>query len=187
MGSMNRRALLRAVFVCSAALLAAVDGVMGQQQRETGDDGGLAATARILVRSDPTSVFAAFTDAGRMSQFWFTRRDSGLVPGESVRWFLGSGADAASFKVDVIEVVAPERIVIDWADFDGTRTRVTWTMEGTADGDTLLTVTETGFAGTRDEIVAKALNSTGGFNQVILAAKALIEHGVSINVVADHP
>ncbi|MEM9208313.1 MAG: SRPBCC domain-containing protein [Pseudomonadota bacterium] len=139
------------------------------------------------MRSDPQSVFSAFADAEKMSQFWFNRRDNGLIPGESVTWFLGRADDAPSFEVAVVEVLPPKRIVIDWADVDGTVTRVSWTMEETSSGDTLLTVVESGFHGAQDEIVAKALNSTGGFNQVILAAKALIEHGVAINVVADHP
>ena len=37
-----------------------------------------------------------------------------------------------------------------------------------------------------DSILERVLDSTGGFNQVIIAAKALIEHGVELNVVADH-
>ena len=60
-------------------------------------------------------------------------------------------------------------------------------MEETDSGHTLLTITETGFQGSQSEVAAKALNSTGGFNQVILAAKALIEYGVAINVVDAHP
>ena len=36
------------------------------------------------------------------------------------------------------------------------------------------------------EIVAQVVDSTCGFNQVIIAAKALVEHGIELNVVADH-
>lgn len=50
----------------------------------------------------------------------------------------------------------------------------------------ILTIEETGFTGSPEAIMACALDSTGGFNQVIVAAKALLEHGVALNVVADH-
>ena len=59
-------------------------------------------------------------------------------------------------------------------------------MEETEEGDTILTIEESGFAGSQEAIVERALDSTGGFNQVIIAAKALIEHGVAVNVVAAH-
>ena len=150
-------------------------------------DSGLVATAQIIVRSDPGSVFSAFANPGHMSRFWFTRYDDGLKAGETISWFLGTADDAPSFEVRVIEVTEPERIVIEWPDYDGTMNRVTWTMQETNTGDTILTITESGFRGSQTEITARALSSTGGFNQVILAAKALIEHDVAINVVADHP
>ncbi len=173
---------------CAAILLPGYDQAVAQDDVNTpAPDSGLIATARIIVRSDPRSVFSAFADPGHMSRFWFTRYDDGLKAGETISWFLGAGDDAPSFEVRVVEVAEPERIVIEWPDYDGTMNRVTWTMQETDTGDTLLTITEAGFRGSQAEITARALSSTGGFNQVILAAKALIEHDVAINVVAHHP
>jgi len=49
-------------------------------------------------------------------------------------------------------------------------------------------VTNSGFTGTGDEQVAKALDSMGGFNLVLAGAKAWLEHGIELNVVLDrHP
>lgn len=76
-------------------------------------------------------------------------------------------------------------IVIEWEN-GGEHTRVAWSIEGTAEGDTILTIEESGFTGSRQSIIERALDSTGGFNQVTVAAKALVEHGVELNVVADH-
>lgn len=146
----------------------------------------LTATARIRIRRPPAAVFVAFAEAEAMSQFWFTRRDDGLREGEPSTWYLGSGEDAFSFEVQVLAVDRPNRLVIQWVGQDGRPTQVSWTFEATAEGDTIVTIEESGFAGSRDDIVARALDSTGGFNQVIIAAKALVEHGVSLNVVADH-
>jgi len=145
----------------------------------------LSAKAKIRIRRPPSEVFTAFVDASVMSKFWFTRRDDGLREGESVSWFIGSGENAISFEVRVKELSRPNRIVIEWEN-DGAYTQVTWSIEETEKGDTILTIEESGFTGSRDAIVERALDSTGGFNQVIIAAKALIEYGVELNVVADH-
>ena len=145
----------------------------------------LSAKATTRIRKPPSQVFAAFADAGFMSKFWFFRRDDGLKEGETISWFMGDGEDAVSFDVRVEKLLWPSTIVIAW-ERDGAVTHVTWTLEETASGDTILTIVESGFAGSDDAIVEQALDSTGGFNQVLIAAKAFIEHGVEMNVVADH-
>ena len=145
----------------------------------------LSAKAKIRVRRTPEEVFTAFADASAMSKFWFTRRDAGLREGASVSWFIGSGEDAISFDVRVKELSRPNRIVIEWEN-GGAYTQVVWSIEESAEGDTILSIEESGFTGSRDAIVERALDSTGGFNQVIIAAKAFLEHGVELNVVADH-
>jgi uncharacterized protein YndB with AHSA1/START domain len=145
----------------------------------------LSAKAKIRIRRSPSEVFTAFADASAMSKFWFTRRDDGLKEGESVSWFIGSGEDSISFDVRVQELNHPNKIVIVW-ERDGAYTQVTWSIEETEQGDTILTIEESGFTGSSDAIVEQALDSTGGFNQVIIAAKALLEHGIGLNVVGDH-
>jgi uncharacterized protein YndB with AHSA1/START domain len=145
----------------------------------------LSAKAKIRIRRSPADVFTAFADASAMSKFWFTRRDDGLKEGESVSWFIGSDEDAISFAVRVQELSHPHKIVIVW-ERDGAYTQVTWSIEETEQGDTILTIEESGFTGSRDAIVEQALDATGGFNQVIIAAKALLEHGIGLNVVGDH-
>lgn len=152
-------------------------------QKMTSDN--LVAMAKARIRKSPSAVFAAFDDARLMSKFWFTRRDDGLRHGDSVTWYIGDGPDADSFDVRVIEARRPNSIVIEWETVGG-RTQVKWSLEETDEGDTILTIEESGFTGSREEVVERVLDSTGGFNQVIIAAKALIEHGVELNVVADH-
>jgi uncharacterized protein YndB with AHSA1/START domain len=145
----------------------------------------LTGKARIRIRRPPSAVFTAFADASAMSTFWFTRRDHGLREGESVQWFIGSGKDAVPFAVRVKELKRPGRIVIEWEN-GGEDTQVAWSIEGTAGGDTIVTIEESGFTGSRESIIERALASTAGFNQVIVAAKAFVEHGVALNVVASH-
>lgn len=146
----------------------------------------ISAKAEIRIRRTPSEVFTAFADASAMSKFWFNRRDDGLIAGEPVSWFIGSGENAIAFEVLVKEIDQPHKIVIEWGHDDDNYTQVTGLFEGTEDGDTRLTIKETGFTGSNETIIERALDSTGGFNQVIIAAKALIEHSVELNVVADH-
>lgn len=146
----------------------------------------LSARARILIRSSRKDVFAAFADAEKMSKFWFSRYDNGLVQGATSTWSLGADEESYSFKVEIKEICKPERIVIDWEGLEGHYTQVVWLFEEIDGGDTMLTIEESGFSGASEAIVEQVLDATCGFNQVIIAAKALIEHGVAINVVADH-
>lgn len=176
---MNKREFgkaLGAAAIASAALTEAGDVAAAPE---------LSAIAKTRIRRPPSEVFAAFADAKAMSKFWFTRRDDGLKAGESVTWYLGSGKDAISFDVYVKDLSHPNKIVIEWEN-GGKMTQVTWSITETEEGDCILMIEESGFTGDRDAIIERVLDSTGGFNQVIIAAKALIEHGVAMNLVADH-
>ena len=143
---------------------------------------------KVAIRIDaPASdVLSAFTDADKMSQFWFHRGDDGMKQGDPATFILGAGEDAFSFDVAVIELDFPNKLVIEWQGPDGHNTQVTWTC-AEAEGSTILTIEESGFIGNDENITERIIDSTGGFSQVIVAAKALIEHGVSVNVVAAHP
>ena len=146
----------------------------------------LSAKAEILIRKKSSEVFNAFADARAMSKFWFYRQDDGLKEGENVPWFIGTGIEAISFDVYVKELKPPNKIVIEWGDDNDSYTQVTWTFKETADNHTILSIEETGFSGSDNAIIKRVLDSKGGFNQVIVAAKAFIEHGIELNVVTDH-
>ena len=146
----------------------------------------LSARAAVKIHATPSDVYNAFVDGSAMSRFWFTRRDNGLQEGKTFRWFLGGGADAVSFDVYVKELLFPNRLVIDWPGENGRLRQVTWLIEELEAGGTSLAIEETGFVGSFDQIIEEVLNSTRGFNQVVVAAKAFVEHGVRVNVVADH-
>ena len=53
------------------------------------------------------------------------------------------------------------------------------------DNTTFVEVTDQGFIGTGDEIVAKALDYTGGFTIVLIGLKALLEHGLNLDLIRD--
>lgn len=143
------------------------------------------ATARILIHRPANEVFEAFADPEQMTSFWFPRSTGRLNAGSSVKWHVGTAENAPSIDVIVQDIQKGALILIQWGIGDRFTT-VRWTFTPQSDDTTFVEIEESGFEGDEDEIVAKAIDSTGGFNQVIVAAKALLEHGVEINVVKDH-
>ena len=146
---------------------------------------GITAKAQILVRRPREDVFNAFIDPQIMSKFWFTRKDQGLREGNTVTWYVGDTPEAFEIEVRVKSVRPPSHIMIEWG-HGGQFTTVTWALDEQSSHVTRLVIEERGFNGSREEIVSQALDSTCGFNQVVVALKALLEHDAAINVVADH-
>lgn len=136
---------------------------------------------QMLILRPVAEVFNAFVDPAVTTRFWFTKSSGRLEQGANVRWqweMYGAAAD-----VHVKQLIPNERIVIAWG--EPTRT-VEWRFDDRDDDTTLVSISESGFAGSDDEVVAQALDSTGGFTHVLAGLKALLEHGVELNLVADH-
>ena len=86
--------------------------------------------------------------------------------------------------VDVKAVERDKRILVEW---DGPEdpNSVEWTFEAKGDERTFVRIRNWGFSGNADEVVAKALDSTGGFHLVLAGAKFFLEHGIEPNLVVD--
>jgi len=138
------------------------------------------ASAGILIRRPAAEVFEAFADPVATSRFWFTRGSGRLEPGARVRWdweMYGAGTDV------LVKAVEPRRrILIDW-DTAGDPTEVEWRFEARGEG-TFVTVENRGFEDSPAG-VAKALDSNGGFNLVLAAAKFWLEHGIDPRIIED--
>lgn len=132
----------------------------------------------MLIRKPVAEVFNAFVDPAVTSRFWFTRGSGRLAAGEKVTWYWDMYGVSA--KVQVKELELNRRILVEWP------TPVEWVFTSRADGFTMVNITASGFAGSDNEMVAQALDSMGGFSLVLAACKAWLEHGISLNVVADH-
>jgi uncharacterized protein YndB with AHSA1/START domain len=87
-------------------------------------------------------------------------------------------------QVKVRAIEPNRRIFIEWSAY-GAPTTVEWIFSPRADGTTLVTVTNTGFGGDGDEIVKQVMGATEGFTIVLAGLKALLEHGIILNLVAD--
>src|SRR5687767_6681041 len=126
------------------------------------------ATAEMLIRKPASEVFEAFVNPDITTNFWFTKASGRLKAGEDVKWeweLFG-----VSTTVSVKELVQDERLVIEWDGYSG-RTSVAWTFTIRTDGTTFVSITESGFSGSGDEVVKQALDSTGGFTIALIGAK----------------
>ena len=90
-----------------------------------------------------------------------------------------------SADINVKAVEQNRRILIEW-NAPANPSSVEWTFEPRGDDRTFVIVRNWGFSGDADKIVAEAIDSTGGFSFLLAAAKAFLEHGVELNLVADH-
>ncbi|MNW14848.1 hypothetical protein D3C71_2131920 [compost metagenome] len=46
-------------------------------------------------------------------------------------------------------------------------------------------ITNSGFAGTPDDLLAQVADSSGGFHLLVAGLKAWLEHGIQLNLVGD--
>lgn len=136
--------------------------------------------AQMLIRRPVAEVFEAFVNPDVTTKFWFTRASGRLEPGRSVRWdweMFGVGAD---IKVTALE--PNKRILIEW---DDPPCPVEWKFEPRGDEATLVKISNSGFRGSDDEVVAQAIDSKGGFTMVLAGLKAWLEHGIVLDLVRD--
>jgi uncharacterized protein YndB with AHSA1/START domain len=128
------------------------------------------------------NVFEAFIDPAITAKFWFTKGSGRLEAGKQVRWEWEMYDVSAQVEVKAVE--KNKRILIEWQGYSGLTT-VEWIFTPLTDDTTFVSITETGFSGDGDEVVKQALDSTGGFTWVLAGLKALLEHNIRLNLVAD--
>ncbi len=140
------------------------------------------AKAEMLIRKPVAEVFQAFIDPEITTKFWFTKSSGKLEPGERIQWDWEMYNVSAQVTVKSIE--ANKRILIEWSAY-GNPTTVEWIFTSREDGATFVSIANAGFSGEADEIVKQAIGSTEGFTLVLSGLKALLEHNLQLNLVAD--
>ncbi len=136
--------------------------------------------AQMLVRKPVADVFEAIVNPEITTKFWFTKSSGRLALGKQVRWdweMFGVGG-----VLTVTEFEVNHRIVMEW---EGDPTVVEWCFEGRGSDATLVKISNWGFPGSTDELLAQAVDSKGGYTMVLAGLKAWIEHGIELNLVRD--
>jgi len=136
----------------------------------------------MLIRRPVAEVFEALVNPDITTKFWFTKSSGRLEAGKQAQW-----------KWDMYDISIPvtakaiepnKRIVIEWPGYSGLST-VEWIFVPQEDGATFVSITEAGFTGDGDELVKQVTDSTQGFTLVLAGLKALLEHNIQLNLVAD--
>jgi uncharacterized protein YndB with AHSA1/START domain len=135
----------------------------------------------MLIRKPVGEVFEAIVNPEITTQFWFTKASGPLEAGKRVRW----DWEMYGVSVDVFaKAVEPNaRIVIEWPGYSGPTT-VEWRF-APRNGATFVSVSESGFTGSGDQLVKYLADSTQGFSLMLAGLKAFLEHGVRLNLTAD--
>ncbi len=140
------------------------------------------AKAEMLIRKPPAEVFEAFINPEITRRFWFTKSTGRLEAGKHIVWTWEMYD--VSIDVEIKEVEPSKRIVIEWGNY-GSMTQVEWVFTPYENDTTYVTITNSGFQGDGDKVVSDALDSKGGFTWVLAGLKALLEHNLELNAIAD--
>lgn len=136
----------------------------------------------MLIRKPVADVFEAFINPNITTKFWFTKSSGRLETGKQIQW------DWEMYGISVLvtakAVEQNRRIVIEWPGYGGPTT-VEWIFAALEDSTTFVSITNAGFTGDGDELVKRATDSTQGFTLVLAGLKALLEHNIRLNLVAD--
>ena len=116
----------------------------------------------IVIRCPVSEAFQAFIRPDLTSKFWFTRSTGEVREGAELTWYFGEHPA----WVRVTKVEQNRAVSVDW-------------------GEPAAYTSVEGFQGSGDEVVAQALDQHGGFNMVLVSAKAFLEHGVGLSIVED--
>jgi len=136
----------------------------------------------MLIRRPVADVFEAFISPEITTKFWFTKSSGTLEAGRQIQWEWEMYNVSALVNVKVIE--PNKRILIEWPGYSGPST-VEWIFAPQKDGATFVSIAEAGFTGNGDELMKQLADSTQGFTLLLAGLKALLEHNVQLNLVAD--
>lgn len=145
--------------------------------------------ASMLIRKPIEEVFEALVNPDITSNFWFTKSSGRVEAGKTIEWEWGQ-FDAKD-TVDILEVKKDDFISFQWK-VGELKTTIDITFSPKTDG-TFVTVTEKGFwkEHPKDEPelverIGQMLGQNGGWNLVLCAMKAWLEHDLDLNLIADH-
>ena len=142
-----------------------------------------AAETGMLVRRPVAEVYEAFVNPDTITQFWFTRTTGRLEMGKTLEWIWDMYSLTA--QVVVKDLVPNKKIEIEWGMAGQPATRAEWTFEPVEGGFTFVHIVNDGFSGDEATVQEMVAGSTGGFCWVLAGAKAWLEFGVRLNLVAD--
>ena len=139
------------------------------------------AKAAMLIRKPISIVFNAFIDPEITTKIWFTKSSGKLDVGETISWTWEMFNH--TIEIMVKSIIPEERIQIQWG--ENKNALVIWDFKKMNESETFVTITNTGFIGSSEDLIAQIRDATEGFTLVLANLKALLEHGILLDLVND--
>lgn len=121
---------------------------------------------------DPEKLSGYFTNGGASAP---------LHEGTTVEWAFADNPDEEklSFPVQVLQVIPNELIVLEWEGSKGRQTRVEFRFQQTGLDETLVSISESGWQESQEELDRSYMNCMG-WSQMLSAMKAYLEYGIDL-------
>lgn len=137
----------------------------------------------MLIRKPVAEVFETFINPDMTTKFWFTKSSGKLEAGKRITW-VWKMYNATGLLVNVKIIETNKRILVEWGDL-GAMTELEWIFTPYENNSTFKSITNSGFKGDADSVVAQVLDSLGGFTTVLDGAKTWLEHNIDPNLIVD--
>lgn len=141
---------------------------------------------QMLIRKPVKDVFEAFTNPDITTKFWFTKSSGKVEQGAELEWKWEMYDASTHAKVEKFDQNKLIRITWNIGSDVSAPSTVEWRFYPQQDGSTFVTITNKDYKGSTDDQVAEAIGSMGGFSFLLAGAKAWLEHGLQLELVADH-
>ncbi len=135
---------------------------------------------QMMIRRPINDVFQAFIDPAITTNFWFTQSTGKLEQGHTVRWTWEMYGVSA--EVFTQAIVANELIKIEWGK---PKTTVEFKFSALSSDKTYVEIINYGFVEEGQDLINQVKDNMGGFTTVLDGAKAFLEHGINLNLIAD--
>jgi uncharacterized protein YndB with AHSA1/START domain len=145
---------------------------------ETGEAIRPAFTVSLKIRKPVAEVFDAVADDKKLAGYFVGDASGPLVAGQTVKWKFPELPDY--YPVDVVEVSRPNSIVLAWGAADGDyKTRIEMAFKALDGGDTMVSISESGWRETAAGFKA-AFGNSGGWMHMMCGLKASLEYGINL-------
>ena len=133
---------------------------------------------QLKIRKPARQAFDAVVDPKKLSGYFLQTSTGPLAPGATVMWKFAEVLDP--FPVSVHEVVADERIVLEWPSaIGGGANRVEMAFKAIDADNTLVQISESGWPQTAEGVSASQANA-GGWMHMMACMKAYLEYGINL-------
>ncbi len=136
----------------------------------------------MVIRKPVSVVFDAIVNPEVTTKFWFTKSSGKLMLGKKLDWHWDMYGLVVPLEVKELEKNL--KVTILWGTGEQ-ESEVNFGFHSLSKDTTFVEIENYGFKGSKEEVIAKVVDSTGGFNLMLAGMKCWLEHGVALNLAAD--